>query len=260
VRARAVLLSALTTLIAIPGCATFDLSKQTGVLPIQKQREATSETLAVCGFRYEPQKSNDTPLDAMDLQKWQSMVVAGIDQASIFGKVVSCSGDEIPAAASYVLDGRITRFRFQKNWVPMFFPLHLGLSFFTFTGYTLFGGPTTMTIVRFAVEFELRKVDTNEVVLSLNKNYRSTRAVNIYSKSIGNPYSNPNMVFAEILGESAMAIAAALPDDPESPADTPSEPPSNPTVEPPPDTPWEPPPDPRVEPPPSALHEPAPVT
>jgi hypothetical protein len=220
-RVRAALLSILTLLIAIPGCSTFHLSEQTGFLPMQKQRGATDEILAVCGFTHEVLDSGDNPLEALDLQKWQSVVVMGMNQANIFADVVSCSGEEIPELASYVLSGRIERFRFQKNWVPTFFPLHLGLSLFTWTGYTLFGGPTTMTIVRFAVKFELRKVDTNELVLTLDKNYRSTRAVNVYSKGVENPYDNPNLVFAEVLGSVAMSIALALPDEPEPPLDLP---------------------------------------
>jgi hypothetical protein len=216
VRVRTALLLILVSLVTIPGCATFHLSNQTGILPIQRQRAATDETLAVCGFTYETLASNDTPLEALDLQRWQNIVVAGLNQANIFADVVPCAGDEVPASASYVLDGRITRFRFQKNWVPTFFPLHLGLSFFTFTGYTLFGGPTTMTIVRFAVDFELRRADTGEILLSWTRNYRSTRAVNIYSKGAGNPYDNPNLVFADVLGSAAISIAEALPDDSEA--------------------------------------------
>jgi hypothetical protein len=239
-RTRVTLPSVLALLVAIPGCTTFHLYEQTGVLPIQKQRGATGEILAVCEFTYEAMDSGDTPLEASDLQRWQSIVVMGMDQANIFADVVSCSGGEIPEVASYVLNGRIERFRFQKNWVPIFFPLHLGLSFFTFTGYTLFGGPTTVTIVRFAVKFELRKADTHEIVLSLNKNYRSTRAVNVYSNGVENPYDNPNLVFAEILGSTAMSIASALPEEPEHspgsppgpPSDLPPEPPPNASLDP----------------------------
>jgi hypothetical protein len=242
-RVRAALLSILTLLIAIPGCSTFHLSEQTGFLPMQKQRGATDEILAVCGFTHEVLDSGDNPLEALDLQKWQSVVVMGMNQANIFADVVSCSGEEIPEVASYVLSGKIERFRFQKNWFPTFFPLHLGLSFFTFTGYTLFGGPTTMTIVRFAVQFELRKVDTNELLLALDKNYRSTRAVNVYSNGAKNPYDNPNLVFSEILGSTAISIALALPDEPEPPLASPLEPPAGVSPESPPSASLDPAPD-----------------
>ncbi len=216
-RVRQALLLFLTLLITIPGCATFHLAEHTDLLSLQRQRGVTSETLAVCEFRYEPQESKDTPLDAPDLKKWQSMVVFGLNQTTIFGDVVACSNEEIPSAASYVLNGRITRFRFQKNWVPTFFPVHLGMSFLTFSGYTLFGGPVTFTIARFAVEFELRRVDTDEIVVAFDRSYDSRRAVNIYSRGRENPYSNPNLVFSEVLQSAAIEMALALPDEPEPP-------------------------------------------
>ena len=62
-----------------------------------------------------------------------------------------------------------------------------------------------MTIVRFAVEFELRRVGSDEIILSLSKNYRSTRAVNVYTKGVENPYDNPNLVFAEVLESTAIS-------------------------------------------------------
>ncbi len=259
-RRRAVLPLILAALLVIPGCATYHLSNQSGILPIQKQRNATEETLAVCPFTYEPQKSSDTELDSLDLQQWQSIVVTGLNQANIFADVVPCTGDEVPAAARYVLNGRITRFRFQKNWVPTFFPIHLGLSFFTFTGYTLFGGPTTMTIVRFSVDFELREVGSDEIILSWNKNYRSTRAVNIYTKGSENPYDNPNLVFAETLGSAAISIAAALPEDRE-PLATTALPPAETLIQSAPVAPsWAPPSDSTLESPPATSPESTPDT
>ena len=68
-----------------------------------------------------------------------------------------------------LLDGRITEFWFYKNWVPTLFPIHLGMSFLTFTGYTLFGGPTSATIVRFTVHFELRSAGSGEVITALRR-------------------------------------------------------------------------------------------
>jgi hypothetical protein len=138
-------------------------------------------------------------------------VVAGIDQSNIFARVEISSEAGAPAGADFLLGGRITRFWFEKNWVPTFFPIHLGLSFFTFTGYTLFGGPTTATVVRFSVEFHLQRADTGEEIAVFDENYRSTRAVNIYSKGAENPYDNPNLVFAQVIGSAATRIAAALP-------------------------------------------------
>jgi hypothetical protein len=199
--------------IVFAGCSTFTLAEQTGVLPIQKHRRATDETLAVLPFSFEPDDPDDaSDLGGADLVKWESLLASGLDQSNIFANVITFSGDESQSPSDYVLGGRITRFRFQKNWVPTFFPLHLGLSFFTFTGYTLFGGPTTATIVRFTVEFELKRVDSGETLVTFDRNYRSTRAVNVYSKGVDNPYNNPNLVFAHIVESAATAIAEALPE------------------------------------------------
>lgn len=196
------------------GCTAFSLSEQSGTLPIAKQRRASDETLAVLPFPYQPADPDDaSDLGAEDLAKWQNLLVAGLDQANIFAKVIPVSAGEPSPSSDYVLDGRITNFRFQKNWVPVFFPLHLGLSFFTFTAYTLFGGPLTATIVRFTVEFQLRRADSPESIASFEKSYRSGRAVNVYSKGAENPYDNPNLVFANIIESAAMAIAVSLPEE-----------------------------------------------
>jgi hypothetical protein len=207
-------LVALTLAVAIgpAGCVGFSLREQSGVLPIQKQRRASEGTLLVTPFPYEPPNPKDaSDLTPEDLEVWQQLLVSGIDQSNVFAKVEAAPAQGSPPAADFVLSGRITRFRFQKNWVPTFFPIHLGLSFFTFTAYTLFGGPTTATIVRFTVDFHLERADTGQEILAFDQNYRSTRAVNVYSKGVDNPYDNPNLVFAQVIGTAATRIAAALP-------------------------------------------------
>ena len=207
------LASFLTLLpIVLFGCTTFSLGEQSGVLPIQKQRRASEATLLVAMFSYAPEDPKDpADLTQTDLARWQQLVTSGIDQSNIFAKVEAAPESGTPSQGDYVLGGRITRFRFQKNWVPTFFPLHLGLTFFTFTAYTLFGGPTTATVVRFATEFELRRADSGEQILAFDESYRSTRAVNVYSKGVENPYDNPNLVFARVIESASMKIAAALP-------------------------------------------------
>ena len=211
-RARVILLLLIAS---SAGCSTFRLAEQSGTLAMQRHRQATDGILAIGEFRFESDEDNDTTLEASDLAQWQNVVVSALDQSNVFGEVVGFTGDVPDPRASYVLDGRITRFRFEKNWVPMFFPIHLGLSFLTFTGYTLFGGPITMTVVRFAVEFDLRSTETDETIASIERNYRSTRATNVYTKGVDNPYDNPNMVFSEILESAAIEIAASLPDSPD---------------------------------------------
>src|SRR5262245_46377440 len=201
-----------TTLLLAPlllgACTTFHLREQQGVLPIQKQRRASEATLVVLPFSFAPEDPDDAhDLSPDDLATWQRMVATGIDQANIFARVDTADlGAERPAA-DYVLGGRITSFRFQKNWVPTFFPIHLALSFFTFTGYTLFGGPTTATIVRFSSVFHF-DLGSGETIAAFNETYRSTRAVNVYSKGAENPYDNPNLVFAQIISSVATRVAA----------------------------------------------------
>jgi hypothetical protein len=188
------------------------LREQTGVLAVGKQRRASEATLLVMPFPYAPEDPKDaSDLTPDDLARWQQLLASGIDQSDIFAVVdVAPAGGAAPADG-YVLSGRITRFSFQKNWVPTFFPIHLGLSFLTFTGYTLFGGPTTATVVRFAVHFEVRSAGSGGEVVAFDENYRSSRAVNIYSKGVENPYDNPNLVFAQVITSAAMKIAASLP-------------------------------------------------
>ncbi len=223
-RLRETWIALLAASIVLADCSTFSLSEQSGALPIEKQRRVTGESLAVLPFSFEPPDPDDaSDLGADDLAKWQSLLVAGLDQTDVFARVVYASDEESARSCDYVLDGRITNFRFQKNWVPTFFPLHLALSFFTFSGYTLFGGPVVATIVRFNVKFELRRTGSDEVIASFDKSYHSSRAVNIYSKAAENPYNNPNLVFADIIKSAAMTIAVALPEPakPEAPLTSP---------------------------------------
>jgi hypothetical protein len=194
------------------GCSTFSLSEQSGYLAVPKHRRAQDAALVVLPFAFAPEDPDDADrLTERDLVKWQQMLASGLDQTNIVGSVATVPAGEVPASGDYALGGRITRFRFQKNWVPTFFPIHLGLSFFTFTGYTLFGGPTTATVVRFAVEFELTDARSGELIRSFSENFTSTRAVNIYSKGSENPYDNPNLVFSKVVDSAATKIASALP-------------------------------------------------
>lgn len=202
----------LAAALLLAGCSSFALREQSGVLPIQKQRRASEAALLVMPFSYAPEDPKDADdLTPADLLLWRRLVASGIDQSNIFATVAAAPESGARPPADYLLSGRITRFRFEKNWVPTFFPIHLGLSFFTFTAYTLFGGPTTATIVRFSTEFQLQRADTGEEIVTFDENFRSTRAVNVYSGGAENPYDNPNLVFAKVIESAAIKIAAALP-------------------------------------------------
>jgi len=204
----------LLLLLSVPGagCTSFSLHEQSGVLPMPKLRRAAEASLVVLPFTYAPEDADDAgDLTPADLSKWQNLLVSGLDQANVFATVEAAPEAGSPPAAEYVLSGRITRFQFQKNWVPTFFPIHLGLSFLTLTGYTAFGGPLTATIVRFATDFELVRADTGERLAAFDESYRSTRAVNVYTKGSENPYDYPNLVFARVIESAAQKMAAALP-------------------------------------------------
>jgi hypothetical protein len=166
----------------------------------------------VTPFPYRPEDPKDaSDLTPEDLSRWHELLVSGIDQANIFALVEAAPTGGAPLANGYVLDGHITEFWFQKNWVPTLIPIHLGMSFLTFTGYTLFGGPTSATIVRFTTHFELRRAGSGELIAAFDENYRSIRALNVYTKGSENPYDNPNLVFAQVITSATMKVAAALP-------------------------------------------------
>ena len=213
---RCLAVAAISLCVGSAGCSTYSLSDQNGVLPLAKHRRANEGKLAVALFEYVP----DDPKDADkvtqgDLLALQRVLVGGFDQTDIFSSVAAADSAEraglLDPNADYVLDGRITNFRFEKNWVPTFFPVHVGMSFITLTGYTIFGGPTTATIVRMSVDFELRDSATGETVALFTERYTSTRAVNIYSKGAENPYDNPNLVLAQMIDSAAKRMAVAIP-------------------------------------------------
>ena len=139
------------------------------------------------------------------------MLAAGLDQTNILDSVVVASGGGAPPAGDYAIGGRITRFQFQKNWIPTLFPIHLSLSFLTFTGYTLFGGATAATVVRFSVDFELTEVRSGEIIYSFEEDFSSTRKINVYSEAAENPYENPNLVFSKVIDSAATQIAGVFP-------------------------------------------------
>jgi hypothetical protein len=194
------------------GCSTFSLSEQSGSLAVSKHRRARDAALVVLPFAFAPEDPDDADrLSERDLAKWQQMLAAGLDQTNILEFVVVASGGGAPPAGDYTIGGRITRFRFQKSWIPTFIPIHLTLSFLTFTGYTLFGGATAATVVRFTVDFELTDVRSGGLIQSFEEDFSSIRKINVYSEAAENPYENPNLVFSKVIDSAATKIAAAFP-------------------------------------------------
>jgi hypothetical protein len=194
------------------GCSTFSLSEQSGYPAVPEHPRARDAVLVVLPFAFAPEDPDDAGrLTEHDLARWQSLLTAGLDQTNILESVVAASSGGPPPAGDYALDGRITRFRFRKSWIPTFFPIHLTLSFLTFTGYTLFGGATAATVVRFTVDFELTDVRSGELIHSFEEDFASTGKINVYSEAAENPYENPNLVFSKVVDSVATKIAGALP-------------------------------------------------
>jgi hypothetical protein len=194
------------------GCSTLSLSEQSGSLAVPEHPRARDAALVVLPFAFTPEDPDDAGrLTEHDLARWQTMLAAGLDQTNILESVVAASSSGTPPAGDYALGGRITRFQFRKSWVPTFFPIHLSLSFLTFTGYTLFGGSTAATVVRFSVDFELTDARSGELIRPFQEDFTSARKINVYSEAAENPYENPNLVFSKIVDSAATKIASALP-------------------------------------------------
>jgi len=194
------------------GCSTFSLSEQSGDLAVPKHRRARDAALVVLPFAFEPEDPDDAGrLTEHDLARWQRMLAAGLDQTNILESVVVASGGGAPPAGDYTISGRITRFRFQKSWIPTLIPIHVSLSFLTFTGYTLFGGATAATVVRFTVDFELTDVRSGRLIQQFEEDFTSTRKINVYSEAAEDPYENPNLVFSKVVDSAATKIANVFP-------------------------------------------------
>jgi hypothetical protein len=194
------------------GCSTFSLHEQSGDLAVTSHSRARDATLVVLPFAFDPEDPDDAGrLTEDDLARWQGILAAGLDRTNILESVVAAPGGGSPPAGDYALGGRITRFQFRKSWVPTLIPIHLGASFLTFTGYTLFGGPTAETVVHFTVDFELEDLRSGELIHSFEEDFASTRKINVYSEAAENPYENPNLAFSEVVDSAAAKIARALP-------------------------------------------------
>lgn len=195
----------------LSSCSSFSLSEQPGTLSIKKQRRAKDATLIVKSFTYEPVDKGDDEMAPQDIVKWQELLAQGIDQSNIFTEVVMEKGDRVSDKTAYSVDGKITRYYFKKNWVPTFFPLHLGASFFTLTIYTWLAGPTTVTKVDFEVQVDLKESKSGTLIKSFTERFQDTSAMNVYSKDTNNPYGNPGIVLSKVIDSLASDMAVALP-------------------------------------------------
>ncbi len=194
-------------------CAQFRLAQQEARLAVERRPRATAGMCAVLPFAYEPSDPDESGrVSEADLARWQTLFVDALERTEVFGGGVAAVEAGGPGVrADYVLSGRITRFSFQKNWVPTFFPLHVGMSFFTFYLYSLLGGPTTVTLVELSMEFELRRASSEGPLVEFRETFQDTSTLNVYSESSRkNPYENPGIALSKIVDGVAGRVALAL--------------------------------------------------
>lgn len=186
-----------------------------GPLAIEKQRRAEDATAAVLPFAYEPSDPKEAKkVSAADLDRWQQLLARGLDTTNVLAQVVTAEAGAIPPGTRYLISGRITKFNFQKNWIPTFFPLHIAASVFTSTLYTWLAGPTTVTDVDFEVSVDVRHAASGDLVTTAEGRFHDMSVLHIYSPGTNNPYNNPNLVFSQVVESLAVKIAAALPAEP----------------------------------------------
>ena len=108
------------------GCSTFTLADHSGPLAVPEHPRARDASAVVLPFVFAPEDPDDAGrLTEGDLARWQRMLAAGLDQANILESVAVASGAESRSAGDFAIGGRITRFRFQKSWIPTLIPIHL---------------------------------------------------------------------------------------------------------------------------------------
>ena len=205
------LFSIIALSVLLPSCSSFNLSESPTTLTVKKQRRAKDAICVVKPFTFEPVETPDQEVTPSDITRWQEILVDGLNQANIFAEVVAVKNDSKIDNANYVISGKIRKFYFKKNWVPTFFPGHIGLSFITLTVYTWAAGPTTATKVEFEIEVNLQDAKSGKTLGSFREQFSDTSALNIYSKGINNPYENPGLVFSAVIDSLATKIASTLP-------------------------------------------------
>lgn len=104
-------------------------------------------------------------------------------------------------------------FYFKKNWVPMFFPVWIGLTVFTFGVYGIAAGPMNTTKVDFGFTARLRNARTGRLVAAIPETFQSTDVMTVYSDSNDNPYGNPGLVFGSTLNNAMRRLGAAIAQD-----------------------------------------------
>ena len=209
-------LSRATSLILIPvilgGCSAYHLTDHNPQYLLNKHSEATKGVCAVAPFTFEPIEQDDVKMMSKeDLGRWNSLFFEAVNRADICGRAVKVASiNAVPSNTAFVIDGKVTDFSFEKNWVPMFFPGWIGLTVFSLGIYGLAAGPMTTTQVDFGFTVNLKNPKTLQLLETIPEKYESTDIQTLYSDSQGNSYDNPGHAFEPTLNDAFKKLSEAM--------------------------------------------------
>jgi hypothetical protein len=178
----------------LSSCSSYHLSESTPAVTINKLKHEASSVCGIAPFNYQPVDTSDQDLmTQQDLAKWNDMFFQNINLSDICAETIRIDKVHHPTNIDYIIDGTLKKFYFKKNWVPMLFPLHIAISFFTLSIYTWAAGPTTSTKVNLEYFANIKDAKTGKVILSVPETFASTDVMTIYSRDTENPYGNPGL-------------------------------------------------------------------
>lgn len=197
--------------IILSGCATYRLSDKNPQYALSKVPEATRGTCAVAPFAYRPTEKDEADLMTKeDLAIWNKQFYDAVNRADLCGRTIPLtSGSGSPSRYDYLIDGTVTNFYFKKNWVPMFFPGWVGLTFITLGVYGLAAGPMTTSLVDFGFIVNL-KDSTGKVIENIPEKFDSRDVQTLYSDPNDNPYGNPGLAFAPTINDATKKLSLAI--------------------------------------------------
>jgi hypothetical protein len=209
-------LKKVTVALVIPAflsaCSAYHLTDHNPRYALNMQAKATGGVCAVGPFSYEPSdKSESKLMDQSDLDQWNTLFFEAVNRSDICSRTIKVtSPGTVPPGATYLIDGKITEFYFQKNWVPMFFPVWMGMTVITLGIYGIAAGPMTTTKTEFGFTVNLKNVNTQKLMISEPQRYESTDVQTVYSDEAGNPYSNPGLAFEPTINEALQKLGEAI--------------------------------------------------
>jgi hypothetical protein len=209
------LLNRLISIILIPailaGCSSYRLSNQIPRFNVDYLEKSTHAVCAVENFKYTPTDKSETDLMSQeDLTKWNQLFFDSINYSGICGRTVKASELSPQDNVKYIVDGEVKAFYFKKNWIPMFIPVWLGLTFFSLGIYALAAGPITTSMVNFGFTVNIKDAKTGKLLAFIPESFKSTDIQTIYSNFNKNPYGNPGLAFSPTVNDSIKKISDAI--------------------------------------------------